>query len=398
MRISKTTAALWALGGACFVSVTSEYLPVALLPQLSSDLGISGSAIGLLVTWYAIVVAVSVVPLVAATARWERRTTALVTVGALLVSNLLMAIASNYAVLVVARVVAAFGHGVFWSVVAAMAARLVGRAHAGRATAVVFAGNSLAFLLGLPLLSWLGSTIGWRPTVLATAAAAAVSAIAVRASVGRLPAEQPVAARRRSLLRSVIADRRLAAVNVVTALVVTGHFAAFTYITVIIADYTHRTGSQTASVLLLHGAAGLLGLLLIGRTVDAYPRFTALIVTGGLAVCMLALLVVGPSSRALAMAAVVLWAVPVGGMAVVLQAAVLRVGADRDLASAVYIVAFQLGIALGAGIGGLGVSRDALPVTIAIAAACALVAVPIVCRTAAFSATAEPSSPILEHR
>ncbi|GAB3893271.1 hypothetical protein GCM10029964_069770 [Kibdelosporangium lantanae] len=85
-------------------------------------------------TGYAIVVAVSVVPLVALTARWDRRTTALVTVASIVASNLLLAVADDYVVAVVARVVSAVGHGVFWSVVAPMATRLLGSEHAGRAT------------------------------------------------------------------------------------------------------------------------------------------------------------------------------------------------------------------------------------------------------------------------
>jgi predicted MFS family arabinose efflux permease len=377
--------ALGALSAACFVSVTSENLPVALLPELASGFGVSDSAVGVLVTGYAVVVAVSVVPLVAITGRWDRRTAALVTVAAITVSNLLLAVAPGYSVAVLARLVSAVGHGVFWSVVAPMAARLLGPQQVGRATAVVFAGNSLAFLLGLPLSSWLGATIGWRPTVLAVAGVAALSAVAIRATIDPLPAEQGAPQQGPSAVRHVITDRALLPVNVITILVVLGHFAAFTYITVIIADYVDLDGPATSSLLLAYGAAGLFGLMLIGRQVDSHPQATALIVTGGLAACMLLLLVVGPSSSSIAGAAVVLWAVPAGGMAVVLQAAVLRTAAaQQDLASAVYIVAFQLGIALGAGVGGVCLDHGALSVAVAIATICGLVAVIVVRRSAAF--------------
>jgi predicted MFS family arabinose efflux permease len=171
-------------------------------------------------------------------------------------------------------------------------------------------------------------------------------------------------------------------------IVVLGHFTAFTYITVIIADYVHLTGPATSSLLLAHGAAGLLGLVVVGRRVDGRPQATALTVTGGLAACMLVLFVVGSNSGAIAATAVVLWAVPAGGMAVVLQAAVLRTAADgrQDLASAVYIVAYQLGIALGAGLGGVCLDHGALPAAVATAATCGLVAVVVVRRSAAFRA------------
>jgi predicted MFS family arabinose efflux permease len=358
--------------------VTSENLPVALLPDLAAGFGVSDSSIGLLVTGYAIVVAITVIPLVALTARWDRRTTALGTVAAITLSNLLLAVAPSYGVAVVARVVSAVGHGVFWSVVAPMAARLLGPQQGGRATAIVFAGNSLAFLFGLPLSSWLGATIGWRPTVLAVAGVAALSALVIRATIGPLPPEPSTPAQGRSLGRSLVP------VNVVTLIVVLGHFAAFTYITEVIADYVHLTGPATSSLLLAYGAAGLVGLMLIGRRVDSHPQATALIVTAGIAACMLVLLILGPSSSPVAGAAVVLWSVPAGGLAVVLQAAILRNAAQPDLASAVYIVAFQLGIALGAWIGGVYLDQGALPVAIAIAAACGLIATAVVRRSAAF--------------
>jgi predicted MFS family arabinose efflux permease len=381
---SREAVALASLSAACFVSVTSENLPVALLPDLAAGFDVSEPAVGLLVTGYAAVVAVSVVPLVALTARWDRRTAAVATVATITASNLLLAVAPSYGVAVVARVVSAVGHGVFWSVVAVIAARLLGPHRAGRATAVVFAGNSLAFLLGLPLTSWLGATIGWRSAVLAVAGAAALSVVAIRATVEPMPPEHGPQ-HGPSSVRRTLTDRSLAAVNATTLIVVLGHLTAFTYITVIIADYVHLTGPATSGLLLAHGAAGLIGLVLIGRDVDRRPRGTAVIVTGGFAACMLALLVAGPGSGVVAGAAVVLWAVPAGGMSVVLQAAVLRVARDRpDLASAVYIVAYQVGIAAGAGIGGVLLDAGALPVAVATTALCGVVGTVVVRRSTAF--------------
>ncbi|RZQ62828.1 MFS transporter [Amycolatopsis suaedae] len=371
----RTRFALAALSTACFTSVTSENLPVALLPQLADGFGVSEPAIGLLVTGYAVVVAVTVVPLVTVTARWDRRTTALAAILAVTASNLLLAVAPGYAVAVIARLVAAVGHGVFWSVVAAMASRMLGPERAGRATAVVYAGNSVAFLLGLPLCSWLGTTLGWRATALVMAGVAALAAAVIRLTVDAMPAVPRTGG---SPLRHALTDRSLVSVNLTTVLVVLGHFTAFTYITVIIADYVRLDGS---AMLLAHGAAGVLGLVVIGRAVDRHPRTTALVVTGGLAACMLLLLTAGAVSTAVAAVAVVLWAIPAGGMAVVLQAAVLRAAAQPDLASAVYIVAFQAGIALGAWAGGVSLGGGALT----IAAVCGLAAAVVVSRSAAFT-------------
>ncbi|WP_410676567.1 MFS transporter [Amycolatopsis sp. cmx-4-68] len=378
----RTGLALGALGAACFVSVTSENLPVALLPQLAAGLGVGEPAVGLLMTGYAVVVAVTVVPLVALTARWDRRTTALVTLGMIVVSNLVLAVAPGYGVAVAARLVAATGHGVFWSVVAAMAARLLGPGQSGRATAVVFAGNSLAFLCGLPVSSWLGTTLGWRPAVLVVAGVAALAAAVIRGTVAPMPAEAP----RRGSVRRVVADRSLAPVTVTTLLVVTAHFAAYTYITAIIA-LVHLTGPATSTLLFAYGVAGLAGLLVIGRHIDRRPRATALFTTGGLAACLLVL--AADPGAGVAGAAVVAWAAPAAGIGVVLQAAVLRVAKIQpDLASAVYIVAFQVGIALGAALGGLSLGHGALPVAVLIAVAGGLAASLVAARSAAFKAPA----------
>jgi predicted MFS family arabinose efflux permease len=382
----RTGVALTALSAACFISVTSENLPVAMLPQLAAGLGVSDAAVGLLVTGYAIVVATTVVPLVALTARWDRRTTALVTVATIVASNVLFALAPNYTVAVIARLIAAIGHGVFWSVVAAMAARLLGPERSGRATAVVFAGNSLAFLAGLPLSSWLGATIGWRAAVIAIAGVAALAAVAIRLTLDPMPPEREPHQPGRSAIRRAVTDRALVPVNVVTLVLVLGHFTAYTYITVIIANYVHVTGSATASLLLAYGAAGLIGLVAIGRTVDGHPRGTALVVTGGITACFLVLLTVGSASGWVSGGAIVLWSVPAGGLAVILQAAVLRVApGQRDLASAVYIVAFQVGIAGGAWLGGVFLDRGILAVGIGTTAACGLAAAVVAARSRAFS-------------
>ena len=155
--------------------------------------------------------------------------------------------------------------------------------------------------------------------------------------------------------------------------------------TVLIADYAHLTGSATSSLLLGYGAAGLVGLVAIGRQVDAHPRATALIVTGGITACFLALLLLGPHSTWLAGAAIVLWSVPAGGLAVVLQAAVLRVAStQRDLASAVYVVAFQIGIAIGAWLGGVYLDQGAMFALVGTTVVCAFVAALVALRSAGF--------------
>jgi predicted MFS family arabinose efflux permease len=397
MLAGRTGAALAALSAACFVSVTSENLPVAMLPQLAAGLHVSAAAVGLLVTGYAVVVALTVIPLVGLTAHWDRRTAILATTATIAGSNLLLALAPDYPVAVLARLVSAVGHGVFWSVVAPVAAGLLGPDRSGRATAVVFAGNSLAFLFGLPLSSWLGLTLGWRPTVLLVAAAAALAALVIRGTVGPIAPPPRTGAHWGRIAAGVAANRALLPVNLTTLVLVLGHFTVFTYITAVLTGYVHVSGSGVSAVLFAHGAVGLVSLVLVGRSVDAHPRSTVLVATAGLAACLLVLLLLGPSSPVVAGTAAVLWAVPGGAIAVVLQAGVLRVAtAHQDLANACYIVAYQVGIALGALVGGLYLSAGALPVAVGTAAALALLAAGIAVRGPGFRAAAR--KPGLERR
>src|SRR5260370_4282952 len=174
---------LWGGGGgwgawatAVFVYVTAETLPVGLLPQLAAGLHVRRGAIGLLVTVYAAAAGFTAVPLTAWTSHRPRGQVVLTAVILLALSQFVIALAPDYAVVAGARVVCAFAHGVFWSVLAPVAARLVGPGRAGRATAVVFTGNSLALVLGTPLVPALAQVVGWQAATRAGGLAAAVAA------------------------------------------------------------------------------------------------------------------------------------------------------------------------------------------------------------------------------
>ena len=394
-RTHRSTTALLALSLACFVSVTSENLPIALIPQIAPDFAVSDSAVGYLVSGYAVVVAVTAIPFVSATAGWDRRRTAMLTIAAVAVANLLLALAPSYPVAVLARVVAALGHGVFWSIVAPIAARLVGEANAGRATATVFAGNAMALVLGLPLASALGNWIGWRPSVVLMSAVAAVAALAIHLSTPPMPAHADATQRGGGAVLALARNTPLLAVVTATLVLVLGHFSAWTYVTLLIDQYADVRGSGVSVVLFANGVVGLLGVLLVRRSLDSRPRATSVAVAAWSCACMVALAVVGPHSTVVSGTTVVAWALSAGGIAVVLQAAVLRVAAAApDLASAVYVVAFQVGIAAGSGLGGWFVDHRLLSATLVIAAVCSALTAAIMMRSpAAFPAARSSPMP-----
>src|SRR4051794_2605430 len=134
-----------------FSAICTEMLPIGLLPQIGEGLGVSASGAGVLVSLYAVLVAVMSVPIAAVAARWPRRTVLAGLLGAYTLSNLVFAAAPDYAVAVLARTVGGLAHAGFFAVAVAAAVALVDAAQSGRAITVVMVGNGLALVCGVPL-------------------------------------------------------------------------------------------------------------------------------------------------------------------------------------------------------------------------------------------------------
>lgn len=153
---------LFALASVVFTGVVTEILPAGLLPQMSAELGISESQVGSLVAVYAIATAVTAIPLVALTRAVPRRLLLVALVLGFAVVNAVTAIAPNYELIVVARIVGGMLAGLLWAMAAGYAMRMVEADRAGRALSIAMVGTPLAFAFGLPIATALGSALGWR--------------------------------------------------------------------------------------------------------------------------------------------------------------------------------------------------------------------------------------------
>jgi len=368
------------LASATFVYVTAETLPVGLLPQLSAGLHVRPGTVGLLVTAYAAIAGLTAIPLTAGLQHRDRRPVVVACVGLLALSQFVVAAAPDYAVVLAARVVCALSHGVFWAMLAPVAARLVPPGQAGRATAMVFVGNSVALVGGVPLGTALGHAAGWRFAMGALGVAAVASAVALRRVLPALPAGpgapetgppepgDPEPGRRgpvRAQLAGIPAALRsgpLLAICAVTVVVVIGDFAAYTYITALVRRDAGLSGLALSAVLFGYGAAGIAGIVLAGRIIDRRPRLANAACVAAVAVALAVLATVAHGSTAATVAAVVVWGGGFTALPVALQAAVLRVAPrSADTASALYVVAFQIGIGGGALAGSLLVNAGRLP-------------------------------------
>jgi predicted MFS family arabinose efflux permease len=355
----RITVQLAVLAAAAFVYVTAEIVPVGALPAIAFDLGVSEGLVGTLMASYALVAAVTTVPLVRLTAFWPRRRVLLLTLVCLTVSQLISAMAPNFSVLAGGRVLCALTHGLMWSVIAPIGVRLVPATHAGRATTAVYAGTSLALVLGNPMTAAMSELWGWRlAVVVVTVAAAVVTAAAwIALPPMTMSDDEPGAVRGRERHRR---NDRLVKLSLLTLVGVTGHFLSYTFIVVIIRDVVGVHGAQLAWLLAAFGIAGLISMSLMARPLDHRPTASVVGCLGALATAFAALTWLTVDARTglvalvVGIAAVVVWGAASTALPPMLQSAAMRTAPDDpDGASGLYVAAFQVGIMAGSLAGGL---------------------------------------------
>lgn len=346
---------LLVLTGAIFASVSSEFLPTGLLPEMAAELQVSESQIGLLVTVFAGTVVLSTAPLTVLTRRFSRKWLMVLLLGTFALTNVLCAIAPTYWFLVGARVLGGLAHGLFWAVTGPYAALLVPRHQLARAISVTNAGGTLAFILGVPLGTFLGHALGWR---LAFAAMALVVVVFMVFVVVYLPPVSHLV----TLATGEIAvptrkDRSLPAVVIVcisVVLIITGQNTFYTYI----APWAIQVGGidegAISGLLFVYGAAGAIGLALGGAFGDRFPRASVNVALSGIVLSILALGAFGTSAVPIVIG-MVIWSIFFGGMPALMHSRVLHSASERirDLAAAWLTTAFNVAIGGGALLGGV---------------------------------------------
>jgi predicted MFS family arabinose efflux permease len=360
----RIAAQLAVLAAAAFTYVTAEILPVGAISAIGRDLQVSLVVVGTLLTWYALVAALTTVPLVRWTAHWPRRRTLVMSLTCLTVSQLISALAPNFAVLAAGRVLCAITHGVLWSVIAPIATRLVPTTHAGRATTSIYVGTSLALVVGSPLTAAMSLMWGWRLAVVCVTVAAAIVTVAARIMLPEMVLTEDQLAHVGPRSRHH-RNRRLITVSLLAMVAVTGHFVSYTFIVVIIRNVVGVRGANLAWVLAAYGVAGLLSVPLVARPLDRWPRGAVILCMAGLTGAFVVLMVLafsGQTSVATAVigtAAIVLWGAMATAVSPMMQSAAMRNGADDpDGASGLYVTAFQVGIMAGSLAGGLLYERS----------------------------------------
>lgn len=347
---------LLVITGAIFVVVTSEFLPTGLLPEMAAELGVSQSRVGLLVTIFAVTVVVTAVPLTVLTARFPRKPLMIVVLAIFSAGMLLAALAPNYEVVVLARVLTGAGHGLFWSVTAPYASRMVPREQLARAVSVTGAGGTAAFIFGVPLGTALGHALGWR---LAFAVVGLIVLVFLALVVIFLPPVQhlvPLATG--EILVPARKDRTIPAVMIVcltVAVLITGQNTFSTYVVPWLIEVGTVPPDSVSVVLLINGAAGAVGLVAAGVVGDRWPRAALNVMLAGVVLSVAGLAVFGPGSIPAVVAGGILWGAFFGGLPSLIQTRLLHSASLRlrDTASAWLTLSFNLAIGGGALLGGV---------------------------------------------
>ncbi|WP_327004764.1 MFS transporter [Dactylosporangium sp. NBC_01737] len=359
----RADAALAALSVATFTFVTVEVMPIGLLTLIADDLQRSRAEVGLLLTGYAAVVVLLSVPMAALTRRMPRRLLLGTTLGVSAAATAVSAVASTYEMLLGARLVVALTQALFWSIVGSTATAMFHPSQRGRTVARMSIGASLAPVLGVPLGTWLGQQLGWRAAFGVMAVIGAATCVAV---VALLPDALPSGA---ASARAATPDRRrYLLLLLVTTLVVAGAMTAQTYVTPFLLDVTHFAAASLGPLLLVSGAGGVVGTLVVGRFLDRHP-WPALAVPVALLCAAAVVQYAGGTVPALVIVALAATGAAYAAFAAAVQNRVLQVApGSTDMASAGSSSSFNIGISGGSFVGGL-IIEDVSVRAVALAAA-----------------------------
>jgi len=347
--------ALFALTLSAFAIGTTEFVIVGLVPTIAQDLGVTLPSAGLLVSLYALGVAVGAPVLTALTGRWNRKWVLLSLMSLFIIGNVLAWMAPNYASLMTARILTGLAHGVFFSIGSTIATSLVSKDKEASAIAIMFTGLTVALVTGVPLGTFIGQTFGWRATFLTVAALGAIALVGSALLVPKDLKQSAPATLRQQL--EVITHPRLLLVYAMTAVGYGGTFTAFTYLTPILQDVTGFASGVVSILLLVYGVSVATGNIWGGKLADRLGPTSALyIIFGGLAAILFALTFSAYNPIA-AVITLLVWGAFAFGNVPGLQVYVVQL-AERftphsvDVASGLNIAAFNIGIAGGAWLGG----------------------------------------------
>lgn len=352
-----------------FAFVTTEYLPVGILPQIAADLNISEGTAGLMVTTPGVIAAISAPAIMFGAGRLDRRFILLALSVLLLVSNLVSAFSSSFLVMLIGRALLGAALGGFWTVALAASGRLVDEVRAPKAMAIIFAGITFATVLGVPFGTFLSNLFGWRAAFIATGILVTVALVAQAILLSALPSKGSVSIDGlRTLLKRVNPRKSV----LLVLLVIGAHFSSYTYIAPFLMQSGAFNLATISAVLLGFGIVGMVANFAIagpaGKNLQASLFW--------MVVLLMAALITLPLVQTFVpgvILAVLAWGVAYGAIPLLLSIWLQKTSPDlAEAGSAMLVVGFQVAIALGSFGGGLVVDHIGVPATLWMGAVLAL--------------------------
>lgn len=355
--------ALLALTLSAFAIGTTEFVIVGLVPTIAEDLQVSLPGAGLLVSLYALGVAVGAPVLTALTGRWNRKYLLLSLMALFVLGNLLAWQAPGYSSLIVARILTGLAHGVFFSIGSTIATSLVPKEKEASAIAIMFTGLTVALVTGVPLGTWIGQHFGWRTTFLVVSALGFIALIGSAMLVPR-NLKKSVPARISEQVQ-VLLKPRLVLVYLMTILGYGGTFTAFTFLAPMLQQETGFAASSISLIMLVYGVSVALGNIYGGKLADRKGPVAALTLIFTALALILFALTFTMQFKVAAVITVLIWGAFAFGNVPGLQVYVVQLAEKHtpnavDVASGLNIAAFNVGIALGSLIGGAVVEHMSL--------------------------------------
>ncbi|EEI7682998.1 sugar transporter [Salmonella enterica subsp. enterica] len=340
---------------AAFIFNTTEFVPVGLLSDIAESFHMQTAQVGIMLTIYAWVVAVMSLPFMLLTSQMERRKLLICLFVLFIASHVLSFLAWNFTVLVISRIGIAFAHAIFWSITASLAIRLAPAGKRAQALSLIATGTALAMVLGLPIGRVVGQYFGWRTTFFAIGMGALITLLCLIKLLPKLPSEHSGSLKSLPLL---FRRPALMSLYVLTVVVVTAHYTAYSYIEPFVQNVAGLSANFATVLLLILGGAGIIGSLVFGKLGNRHASSLVSIAIALLVVCLLllvvCLLLLLPAADSEAHLAIlsIFWGIAIMVIGLGMQVKVLALAPDAtDVAMALFSGIFNIGIGAGALVG-----------------------------------------------